>query len=202
MNLKKEDRENRRAKWIEEYSWQQTEGIITREKFLERIDAIRKEDEKELDNVPELPPEPPTPEEIERTYDILKYFKPYRKHYDEVLRNPQDKWADQLAEMAGLEVIIGPPLPEYEGTKFSAYVITNLPFPKQSEELREEFWKCSECNYMYGRLASDEPESYCGNCGVDASKLVLLSDNKAIPYPNEENPIAMVFSSSICGGYL
>jgi len=194
LNQKKADRERRLKEKMGLLKDMYLDGDYTKEEYTKKRDEIKRKGERELGNIPELPPEPPTPEEIERTYDILKYYKPLRLHFDEVLRNPRDEDAARLAEMAGLKVIIGPPLPEYGGTKFTARINVNLPLPKKKEELREELWICADCNYTYSTLASD-PDDSCPNCGAD--KLVSQwGNNKPEPFPNEWNPIAMVFSSS------
>ncbi len=70
-------------------------------------------------------PEPPTAEQTIETFHWLQAYKPLRLHFDEVLRNPRDKVADDLAEKVNLKVLIGPPL--NGGERFSAQVVMNLP---------------------------------------------------------------------------
>ena len=124
-------------------------GGITDEEYQKRLDQIRKEAEHELDidRSTFFKEEPPTPEQIKQTYSRLRELKPLRLHFSEVLRNPQDKLADDLADSLGLKVIIEQP--ERADHKFSARVLLNLPVTEE-----------------------------------------------AIPFPDEEDSIAMVFRTS------
>ena len=87
--------------------------------------------------------------QIVKSYVRLSVYKPLRLHFHDVLKNPQDKMADELAEQVGLQVIIG--APKHDGQKYSAQVKMNLPI-----------------------------------------------ESTEIPFPNEENPCAMVFQSRLC----
>ena len=124
-------------------------GGITDEEYQKRLDQIRKEAEHELDIDQNtfFKEEPPTPEQIKQTYNRLKEFKPLRLHFREVLRDPQDKLADDFAGTLGLKVIIEQP--KKRDHKFSARVFLNLPVVEEE-----------------------------------------------IPFPDEENSIAMVFRTS------
>ena len=127
-------------------SFQHEHDGLTDEEYMRRLSEIKKEAETEVSSLDEFlaNPEPPTSEQIRDTYNRLQAYKPLRQHFDEVLRNPEDKFADDLAEKVDLKVIIGPP--KAEGHKFSAQVLLNLPigaeempFPNEEEAVATVF---------------------------------------------------------------
>ncbi|UCG83264.1 MAG: hypothetical protein JSW38_00085, partial [Dehalococcoidia bacterium] len=65
---------------------------------MKRLDAIKKEEQDELNLAPFSKPEPLTPEQAAEVYDMLQAYKPLRLHFDEVMNNPRDKFVTELAE--------------------------------------------------------------------------------------------------------
>lgn len=66
----------------------------------------------------------------------IQGFIPLRKRFAEILNNPQDKVAEQLAEQLGLRVIVG--LPKVPGHKYSAQVLLNLPIAESETAFPNE----------------------------------------------------------------
>ena len=130
-------------------------GGITDEEYQERLNQIRKEADHELniDQSTFFKEEPPTPEQIKQTYNRLIAYKPLRLHFREVIRNPQDKLADELAGSLGLKVIIEQPKrPDH---KFSARVLLNLPiieeeipFPDEEDSIAMVFRTSGYCVFL------------------------------------------------------
>ena len=130
-------------------------GGITDEEYKQRLQQIRREAERELNTEQTISfrQEPPTPEQIRQTYDSLKAFVPLLLHMREVLKNPQDKVADEIAETLGLTIVLEEP--KRPGHKFSARVLLNLPVTEEE-----------------------------------------------IPFPDDKDPIAVVFKTSRCCAFL
>ncbi|NQT73456.1 MAG: recombinase family protein [Chloroflexi bacterium] len=127
MEQRCKDRENQRERRRRLLSVQHEHGGIVDEEYFQRLEDIQKESDGELKEIKRFNYvlEPPTIEEIRETLDVLQSYYPLADRTEEVLRNPQDEVADQLAEKLGLKVIIGPP--RVEGHKFYAHIIMNAP---------------------------------------------------------------------------
>jgi len=110
-------------------SFQHENGGLSDAEYIQRLEALKKEEQDDLALAPFSEPEPLTSEQASETYDIIKAYKPLRLHFDEVLRDPRDKFADELAEKVGLKVYIA--RPKSGGHKYSAYVTVNLPIPQR-----------------------------------------------------------------------
>jgi len=127
MDQRCKDRENQRERRRRLLSVQHEHGGITDDEYFQRLEDIQKESDSELKDIKRFNYvlEPPTVEEIRETLDVLQAYYPLADRTEEVLRNPQDEVADQLAEKLGLKVIIGPP--RVEGHRFYARIIMNAP---------------------------------------------------------------------------
>ncbi len=66
----------------------------------------------------------------------MQAFVPLRRHFPEVLKNPQDELADKLADAVQLKLIINPP--KDEGHKFSATILMDLPIEAETQCLASE----------------------------------------------------------------
>ena len=130
-------------------------GGITDEEYRRRLDQIRRETEHEIDvdQIALFEKEPPTPEQIKQTYNRLKAYKPLRLHFEEVLKNPQDKLAGELADSLGLKVVIKQP--KRPNHKFSAKVLLNLPireeemsFPDEDDPIAMVFKTSGYCVFL------------------------------------------------------
>jgi site-specific DNA recombinase len=110
-------------------SFQHENGGLSNAEYIQRLEVLKKEEQDDLALALFSEPEPLTPEQASEAYDIIKAYKPLRLHFDEVLRDPRDKFADELAEKVGLKVYIAHP--ESDGQKYSAYVSVNLPIPQR-----------------------------------------------------------------------
>ena len=130
-------------------------GGVTDEEYQKRLDQIRREAEHELDidQSTFFKEEPPTPEQIKETYNRLKAYKPLRLHFRGVIRNPQDKLADDLADSLGLKVVIEQP--KKPNHKFSAKVLLNLPireeempFPDEDDPIATVFKTSGYCVFL------------------------------------------------------
>jgi len=109
-------------------SFQHENGGLADAEYIQRLEALKKEEQDDLALATFSEPEPLTPEQASEMYDRLKAYKPLRLHFDEVLRDPRDKFADELAEKVGLKIYIAPR--KSDGQKYSAYVTVNLPIPQ------------------------------------------------------------------------
>ena len=109
----------------ENISRQHEMGTLTDMELVQRLAEISKEESDiELTSI-NIPAEPPTAEIVVNSINRLKLYKPLRQHFAEVLANPHDPYASQLADEVGLKVIIDEP--KVAGQKYSIRVAMNLP---------------------------------------------------------------------------
>lgn len=120
-------------------------GGITDEEYLRRLNDMRCEEPTIVDEFTE--PEPLTPEQVKETYDRLSIFKPLRLRFKDVLKNPRDEMADELAEKVGLKVIVGKPV--NEGEKFSVQVKMNLPLEDETIAFPDELEPVASGNVVF-----------------------------------------------------
>ena len=158
LRHRKEDQTQERQKRRRLLSFQHENGGLTDEEYLKKLSDIQKEEVAAVSFAEFLEPEPPTLEQVKQTYSRLATYKPLRLHFLEVLRNPQDEHAEQLAEEVGLKIIIGPP--KIAGQKYSAQVLMDLtiaseevPFPSE-----ENPWAMvSQSSLRYARRRPQSP---------------------------------------------
>ncbi|MFC1926227.1 recombinase family protein [Chloroflexota bacterium] len=132
-------------------SFQHENGGLTDQEYRDRLEQIKREYEMAplLDPF-QLEPEPPSLEQVKDTFNRLAHYAQLRQRFGQVLKDPQDKEADKLAQEIDMKVIISPT--KIEGQKYSAQVLMNLPiadseipFPNEKEPIAMVFQSTSGC---------------------------------------------------------
>jgi len=127
MHERKKNRQHERDKRRRLLSFQHEMGGLTDEEYVQRLNDIDKGAGNEVDDLAVFSePEAPKFEEVMEVYNRLQAFT-LGQNFDQLLVNPQDKSADELAEAVGLKVIIGKP--KAAEHKYSALVLMDLPIP-------------------------------------------------------------------------
>ncbi len=157
---KRQDQREKRRRLL---SFQHEQGGITDGEYVKRLNATRKEEQDELNLAPLSKPEPLTPEQAAEVYDLLQAYKPLRLHFDEVINNPRDKFATELAERIDLKIHIGPP--KEEGQRYAAYVTVNLPIPDNELSFPCEESPVAKVNMLTVSNASKRAGLFCAEAG-------------------------------------
>jgi hypothetical protein len=127
MHERKKNRQHERDKRRRLLSFQHEMGGLTDEEYVQRLNDIDKGAGNEVDDLAVFSePEAPKFEEVMEVYNRLQAFT-LGQNFDQLLVNPQDKSADELAEAVDLKVIIGKP--KAAEHKYSALVLMDLPIP-------------------------------------------------------------------------
>jgi hypothetical protein len=109
-------------------SYQHEIGGLTNEEYKDRLSQLTREAQGQPNVAPFLEPEPPSPDEIVANIDLVdKAFKRYQQCMEresEVLQNPQDSQALEIAEKLDVKVIVRPP--EQVGEKYSLSIFYEL----------------------------------------------------------------------------
>jgi hypothetical protein len=121
---RRQDERDKRRRLL---SFQHEMGGLTNEEYIQRLDEVQKEAEKDLGDLVLAPtPAPPSTEEMMRVYNNLDRFLESRNS-DELLVDPRDKSLEELADAVNLKVIIGKP--KLPGHRYSAHIVIDLPVP-------------------------------------------------------------------------
>jgi len=124
------DRERRRRL----LSFQHEQGGLTDQEYLQRLKSIT--DEKTINYDEFLEPEPLIPGQLRASFATFIKYGELKQHLSEVLEDPSNKFADELAEEVGLLLIIG--LPKQEGHICSIQVKMDIPIYDEDELILDE----------------------------------------------------------------